>query len=255
MLKANRQKFVSIVAAVLFLAGALAASAAEERQLARVKKQADGTVSFKQIAGYTGYDSDDEYHAKLQNLTDPQAIAELKAKHHQLVITDELNGGILNGQIEIGNSVVTFELTGGGSLEGFHHTITMPASFEVHSAPHHPGTEIDTFKTNMYRIEGTARGDGVFESVRLVGGTGNGYPSPGQMSIISKGDDEVLVDSFFNVGFRLEITGAAGGPLAGVQDAVIGSVTMRAHADKGTVTGKPAQPDSPEAGKPDQRQH
>lgn len=231
MLNAIRPKRVVVAAVSLLLAGALAASAAEvqERHLARVKKQPDGTVPLKQVAGYTGYDSDKEYHAKIKNLTDPQAIAALKAKHFQLVVGPELNGGILNGTIEIGDSVVQFDVTGGGTLTGFHHVFTMPAKFEVHSAPHKPGADIDTFETNMYRIEGSGSDD-VFASLRLVGGTGNGYPSPGQMTLISKGD-EVVVDSFFNVGFRLEFTGAKGGPFEGVSDAVEGNVTMRSYAD------------------------
>ena len=240
MLNPIRSKRVIVAAASLFLAGALAVSAADvqERHLARVKKQPDGTVPLKQVAGYTGYDSDKEYHAKIKNLTDPLAIAALKAKHFQLVVGPELNGGILNGTIEIGDSVVQFDVTGGGTLEGFHHVFTMPAKFEVHSAPHKPGADIDTFETNMYRIEGSGSDD-VFASLRLVGGTGNGYPSPGQMTLISKGD-EVVVDSFFNVGFRLEFTGAKGGPFEGVSDAVEGNVTMRSYAD----------PNAPLAAKP-----
>ncbi len=224
---------------------------ADERDLARVKKQPDGTVSFKQIAGYTGYDSDKEYHAKIKNLTDPQAIAALKAKHFQLVIVNEIDGGILGGQIEIGTSQVQFDVTGGGSLSGFSHRITMPARFEVHSAPH-SGGDIDTFDTNMYRIEGaTTQGDNVFRSIRLIGGTANGYPSPGQMSLIESGEDDIIVASFFKVGFRLELEGAEGGPLAGFRDVIEGQVTMRAHAEDSNATApSSAHTRKPQAEKP-----
>lgn len=246
------QKRVFVTGVALLLAGALAVSAAETekaRPLARVKKQADGTVSFKQIANYTGYESSNEYHAKIKELTDPLAIAQLKAKHNQLNVTDVLDGGILGGMIESGNSVVIFEVTGGGSLEGFHHVITLPAKFEVHSARHDPSQEIDTFETNLYRIESGVGSDEVFDSIRLVGGTGNGYPSPGQMTLISKGD-EVLVDSFFNVGFRLEVAGGEKGPLAGFQGTIEGSVTMRSSAANGAAAEQQAGPTAkPAAGK------
>ncbi|HEV8580906.1 MAG TPA: hypothetical protein VGX68_17710 [Thermoanaerobaculia bacterium] len=237
MFKATCQKRVLVTGVALLFAGALAVSAAEAekaRPLARVKKLADGTVSFKQIAGYTGYESSNEYHAKIKELTDPDAIAALKAKHNQLVVTDELAGGILGGMIESGTSVVVFEVTGGGSLEGFQHVITLPANFEVHSARHDPSAEIDTFATNLYRIESGVGSDEVFDSIRLVGGTANGYDSPGQMTLISKGD-EVLVDSFFNVGFRLEVVGGAKGPLAGFQGTIEGSVTMKSSSANGAV--------------------
>ncbi|HEV7506619.1 MAG TPA: hypothetical protein VGS07_17115 [Thermoanaerobaculia bacterium] len=231
MLNSIRQKQVFVTAFALFLAGALSAMGAETentRQLAKVKRQPDGTVSLKQVANYNDYQDDKDYHAQLQNLTDPAAIAALKAKHGQLNILQEFDGGILKGTVEIGSSVVTFDVTGGGSLAGFHHVFTMPASFEVHSAPNDPRQEIDSFATNMYRIEGRGSDD-VFESIHLIGGTGNGYPSPGQMTFISKGKD-VLVDSFFNIGFRLEIQGAKGGPFDGFSDAVVGKVTMRSQA-------------------------
>lgn len=229
MLNSIRQKRVLAVAVALFLAGALAAmGAGTERKLAKVKKLPDGTVPLKQVANYNDYQDNDDYHAQLKNLTDPEAIAKLKAKHGQLNITQELNGGMLNGKIEIGNSVVTFDVTGGGTLTGFHHVFTMPATFEVHSAPNKPGAEIDTFETNMYRMEGQGSDD-VFDSIHLVAGTANGYPSPGQMTFISQGDS-VLVDSFFNIGFRLEIRGAKGGPFEGFADTVEGKVTMRSQA-------------------------
>lgn len=239
MSNASRQKRIVAAASALLLVGALAAAAGgNERHLARIKKSPDGSVSLKQIAGYTGYASDAEYHAQIKELTDPQAIAALKAKHRQLNITQELEGGILNGKIEIGDSVVTFDVTGGGTLAGFHHVFTMPAKFQVDSAPHRPGAEIDTFETNMVRIEGEGSDD-LFESIRLVGGTANGYPSPGQMSLISKGD-EVIVDSFFNVGFRLEMKGAKGGAFDGLDNTVEGNVTMRSYADEGGKTRSPA---------------
>ncbi|HYG64978.1 MAG TPA: hypothetical protein VEL74_20515 [Thermoanaerobaculia bacterium] len=232
-----RPKSVFVAASAMLLAGAVAfAGVQTDKQLARVKKDRNGNVSFKQVAGYTGYETDNEYHAKIKELTDPQAIYELKMKHHQLNIEHELNGGVLHGSIERGGSLITIDIVGTGTAAGFHHSLTFPAKFEVHSEPHDPSVEIDTFRTNMYRIEGAAGGDSLFSSLRLVGGTANGFASPGQMTLIDKGDS-VLVDSFFNIGYRIEFTGADGGPLAGVQDSFEGTVTMRAHGTEQAVTG------------------
>jgi hypothetical protein len=232
-----RPKSVFVAASALLLVGAVAfAGVQTDKPLAKVKKDRNGNVSFKQVAGYTGYETDHEYHIKIKELTDPKAIHDLKMKHHQLNINEELAGGVLNGVIERGDSLITVDITGTGTAEGFHHTVSFPAKFEVHSALHDPSAEIDTFRTNMYQIEGVATGDKMFSSLRLVGGTGNGYPSPGQMTLIDKGDS-VLVDSFFNIGYRIEFTGADGGPLAGVQDSFEGTVTMRAHGTEQQVTG------------------
>jgi hypothetical protein len=234
-----KRVLVAATSALLLASLALASSSApREKRHVLVKKEADGTVSFKNVARNTGYTSEAEVHAQI---TDPQRRAEIRAEHYGLVVNQEYSGGSLNGKVEIGDSLVDFQVTGAGALEGFKYTITMPAKFEVHSAPNHPGAEIDTFETNMNRIEGqTSGGDSVFEYVRLVGGTANGYPSPGQMTLISKGD-QVEVDSFFKVGFRLEFKGAAGGPLEGISDSVEGSVTMRAHEADSSKTSKPVQ--------------
>jgi hypothetical protein len=246
MLNSIRQQRVLVAASALFLAGALAAAAADtgkERKLAKVKKQPDGTISLKQVANYNDYQDNDDYHALINSLTDPVEIAKLKAKHGQLNILQEFDGGMLNGKVEIGTSVVTFDVTGGGPLQGFHHVFTMPAKFEVHSAPNHPGAEIDTFKTNMYRLEGQGSDD-VFESIHLVAGTANGYPSPGQMTFISQGDS-VLVDSFFNIAFRMELRGAKGGPFDGIEQAVEGKVTMKSHANNTATGPATTKPDAP----------
>jgi hypothetical protein len=240
----SRPKSVVVAAASALLLASLAMAgtpAAKEKRPVRIKKDANGTVSFKAIAVNTSYKSEREVHAEVQ---DPVRRAQIKAEHYGLTVAQEYNGGHLNGKVEIGDSWVDFDVTGDGTQGTFQHTIKLPARFEVHSAPNNPGAEIDTFATDMNRIEGqSSSGDGVFEYIRLVGGTANGYPSPGQMTIISRGD-VVEVDSFFNVGFRLEFKGAAGGPLDGIEDSMEGSVIMRAHQAESSAssTVKPARP-------------
>jgi hypothetical protein len=240
MSNASRTNRVLVAATSALLLASLAMAGTQggkEKRHARVKKQADGTVSFKQIAPNTSYESIEEVHARI---TDPRARAEIYARHFGLVIVSQNDGGLLNGSVEVGTSQVQFHVTGQGALGGINHTITLPASFEVHSAPHKPGADIDTFETNMNRIQGEGKADRVFEYIRLVGGTANGYPSPGQMTLISKGD-EVEVDSVFNVGFRLDFKGAKGGPLDGIEDSMEGSVTMRAYDSQASATTQPAR--------------
>lgn len=222
-----------VAASVMLLAGAVAFAAdmPSGRTLAKIKKDRNGQVSLKQVANYNNYKSEEYYHATIKNLTNPADIRQLKMDHGMLNIDEVFDGGILHGQIERGDSVITIDLTGPDGT----HTVSFPARFEVHSAPRTPGVEIDTFATNMYQIEGVLSGDSIFSSLRLVGGTGNGYDSPGQMSIIDKGDS-VLVDSFFNIGYRIEYTGAEGGPLAGQSDVVEGKVTMRSYPAKRAAT-------------------
>lgn len=236
MPQTSRQSRVLVAAASVLLLASVAAAGPKPVQGKRnaiVKKQPNGTVDLAAVAAATSYKSREDYHAEIG--PDPCRRAKLYAEHYELVVVAAQPGGILKGQIESGTSQVKFTLEGEGELEGFTHEIDLPANFEVHSAPHSAQGDGRPFDTNMYRIQGEGGGDDVFEYVRLVGGTANGYPSSGQMTLSSVRGNQVVVDSFFNIGFRIEFRGADGGPFAGLEGSIEGAVIMRSQPADATT--------------------
>lgn len=138
-------------------------------------------------------------------------------------------GGSLNGESESFSSIVVFQVTGTGTLAGWSRTLTVPLNVETHTAPRTPGDPVQSFKTDMYRIEGGITGDPDFASLRIVGGTANGFPSPGFTTLTLQPDGKTyLVDSKFDVSFAIDFVGA-GERLGKYRGRTLGKVTMKAH--------------------------
>ena len=138
-------------------------------------------------------------------------------------------GGPLGGEVENFNSVVVFQLTGTGSLSGWSRTVSVPLAVQVATAPRTPGARIQTFNTNMERIQGSITGDPDFASLDIVGGTANGFPSPGSTTLTRLDNGTFNVDSNFNVGYIIRFVGASGGKLEGLGGTTQGNVTMKAQ--------------------------
>ena len=58
---------------------------------------------------------------------------------------------------------------------------------------------MQTFPTDMYRLQGELFGDPDFCTLRVTGGTDYGLPSPGATTLRDRGDGTYLVDSFFDI--------------------------------------------------------
>ncbi|HEX6898252.1 MAG TPA: hypothetical protein VF789_00995 [Thermoanaerobaculia bacterium] len=138
-------------------------------------------------------------------------------------------GGTLGGQVEIFGSSANFQLTGTGALAGWSRLVSIPLNTETHTAPRVNGAPVQTFKTDMARIQGSISGDPDFQFLEIVGGTANGFPSPGQTTLTLQPNGTYLVDSVFNVGFRIRFVGASGGRLSGLSGTTVDSVTMKAY--------------------------
>jgi hypothetical protein len=166
------------------------------------------------------------YHAKVTNPNIPWADkVTLAMEHNRLHLLSSDAGGILGGDRETGRSMLSVRMTANDRVYA---SFEMPASFEVHTAPHPSEVGEMSFDTEMYSIEGEATKVEGFDSIRLVGGTGNGYKSPGHTSLIPAGDDVYAVDSTFNISYRIEYVGAKGGPLEGLSGTIESSILMKA---------------------------
>lgn len=142
-------------------------------------------------------------------------------------------GGSLGGEIEIFDSVLQMELRGTGVLSGLQRTLQVPIHCETHTAPRTPGDGVQSFLTDMFRLQGELLGDPDFESLSVVAGSGFGLPSPGHTTLTRLGPagSSFQVDSFFDITYEIEFVGAPGGRLDGHEGTTTGRVRM--------VTGNP----------------
>jgi len=105
-------------------------------------------------------------------------------------------GGPLGGEVATFEGQVRMPMTGTGTLAGFVRDITMVGVGEVHSAPRTPGNPVQSFDTDMFRLQGQSIGDPDFDLLRITAGSGSGLPSPGHVTILkSAGTDWSIVAS------------------------------------------------------------
>lgn len=142
-------------------------------------------------------------------------------------------GGILDGEIEIFDSILEVHFVGDGPLKGWERTINIPAKTETHTAPRKAGEAVQSFDTVMYRLEGGIKGDKDFEYLSIVAGTANGLESPGHTTLYQQKDGSWLVDSNFNISYKASFRGARGSKLEGLEDGFDGVITMTAVAPEG----------------------
>jgi hypothetical protein len=146
-------------------------------------------------------------------------------------------GGILGGEVEQFSSVVTFKASGTGALAGWSRTISVPTFSETHTGPRNVGAPTQSFPTNMYRLQGSLpAGDPDFASLDIIGGTGNGFPSPGQTTLTRKADGTWDVASDFNIGYSIKFVGTPNGKLSGFGGSTDGTAHMKAFSAKPAPT-------------------
>lgn len=182
------------------------------------------------------YLSPDQFHEIVDGLPAGTTI-ELEAIHKDFICRNgdveapqefcNFPGGSLGGERETFISTLELRMNGTGDLAGFSRIIEVPITTEVHTGPRTPGEPVQTFPNDMFILQGSIFGDPDFDSLTLVGGTNNGMPSPGSTTLTQTGNRWV-VDSFFDVTYRIDFAGAPGGALAGLSGSTNGTVRMQA---------------------------
>jgi hypothetical protein len=166
--------------------------------------------------------------------------AELEARHGRFLNVQRRTGGSLGGEVETFDSTVQLKITGRGPLAGWGRTISVPTRCETHVGPRTPGDPVQSFPTVMYHIEGRVTGDPDFDSLHIVGGSANGYHSPGHTTLTDRGDGTFQVDSTFNVSFRLEYQGSEKGALKGASGETEKTVVVTAVPPGSSNDTKPS---------------
>ncbi|HKI03296.1 MAG TPA: hypothetical protein VKK31_15060 [Thermoanaerobaculia bacterium] len=137
-------------------------------------------------------------------------------------------GGPLGGELEDFTSTARFQLSGTGQLAGWTRTVAIPLAVQTATAPRRRGATIQSFKTDMRRIQGSITNDPDFDLLEIVGGTDNGSSSPGTTTLTRQANGTYRVDSEFTVGYKIRFVGAAGGRVAGYSGTTGSTVKMKA---------------------------
>jgi hypothetical protein len=138
-------------------------------------------------------------------------------------------GGTLGGEVELFTSNIRLQMSGTGALAGFSRTLNVPLFCETHTGPRRGGGRVQTFRADMFRMQGAITGDPDFDLLRITAGTANGLPSPGRTQLIrQKGDKLFEVRSRFKIHYVIEFRGSPNGKLAGLGGATEGTVVMEA---------------------------
>jgi hypothetical protein len=149
-------------------------------------------------------------------------------------------GGTLGGEIDSFQATLLCDMTGTGSLAGFTRTIPLSLNVQTHVGPRTPGQPVQSFDTDMFRLQGQLPpGDPDFDLLRITGGTNFGLPSPGHTTLTQQPGGNWNVDSFFDITYRIDFVGAPGGPLAGRSGSTTGTIRMQ----QGTSVPPPLGPE------------
>jgi hypothetical protein len=221
-------KSMTLVALVLAFAAGAAYAQTPPSGPCIVPDNGSGTVTLPPAG--CAYLSPDQVHMIIAGL--PPGTTIILDPIHQDFICRKLGfcgtpGGPLGGEVEDFNSKAVFRLSGTGALSGWARTVSVPLAVQTATGPR-PTGPVQTFKTDMQRIQGSITGDPDFALFEVTGGTANGFSSPGTTTLTKQTSGDFRVDSSFNVGYQIRFIGASGGKLSGLSGTTKGTVTMTA---------------------------
>ena len=141
-------------------------------------------------------------------------------------------GSPLGGGLSVGADQLELELFGEGAWSGFHRTLTVPVQTFVHWGPEPDHQALQGRAADVYLMFGELAGDPDFSLLRISGGTGFGLPSLGHTTLERQASDGFKLDSGYDLGYRVEWTGAQGGPLAGESSLMQNVLTLQSGRER-----------------------
>lgn len=175
-----------------------------------------------------GYTSPDDVHRIIDGLP-PGTTIELDAAYKQFHDIVRTPGGSLGGEQETFLGNIDISMSGTGDLDGYVRSLSMSdVQFETHIGPRNPTDPVQDFDTEMVALQGQIIGDPDFDLLRITAGSNFGLPSPGHTTLTRLPSGNFNVDSFFDVTYRIDFTGAPGGPLADLSGSTTGTIRMQA---------------------------
>ena len=160
----------------------------------------------------------------------PGTTIEIDVEIIPLALTSHGPGGLLGGDLNDSIAEMHLHLEGTLSLLGFVRDIIMPLpSLETHYGARTPGNAVQTFPSDIFRLDAQLFGDPDFNFLFIRAGTSFGLPSPGSTTLTRLGlpGSDFNVESFFDVFYEIEYQGAPGGQLDTTDSTTLGNAIVR----------------------------
>jgi hypothetical protein len=156
-------------------------------------------------------------------------------------VSAEQPGGTLGGTKSAGGGpLMQWTMQGTGAFAAYNRVLIMPdqaspgvasfadpafsvtgSSYEVHAAPRTAFAPVQSYNTDLTRMQSQITGDPDFDLLRLTAGTDFGLPSPGHTTLTQVGPNW-NVESFFDITYRIDFVGHPGGPFGGLSGSSTG---------------------------------
>ncbi|HEV8202520.1 MAG TPA: hypothetical protein VGS03_21110 [Candidatus Polarisedimenticolia bacterium] len=149
-----------------------------------------------------------------------------------------------SGEQDCAGATLALHLVGSGTLSGFVRNIPLSIEAQADFDPRVPGSSVQSFDTDLFRLQGQLGNDPDFSLLRITAGTDFGLPSPGHTTLTQSGGNW-QVDSFFDMTYRIDYIGAPSGSLAGRSGSTTGTARIRTGA--GTCVHVPVNCDDQDA--------
>ncbi len=207
-----------------------------------VADNGSGTVTLPPIG--CDYLSPDEVHVILDGLP-PDTTIEFAPIHKDFICESqpgagfpgcpppnicEAPGGNLGGSSDCFDSILDLTVTTTGpGLPGFNRQLFVPMAVKISTGPRTPGDAVQTFPTEMSRLQGQLFGDPDFCTFIVTAGSENGLPSSGETVLTRLGPpgSNWQVDSFFDLTYRIDYQGCPGSALDGMSGSTTTTVRMK----------------------------
>lgn len=137
----------------------------------------------------------------------------------------ETPGGSLAGSVACYEMTASMDVSGTGSLTGYSRSIALPLFVEAHLGPRTPGQSVQLFAAEIVQLQGQLFGDPDFDYLQISAGSAVGAGSTtGHTRLTDLGDGTFNVESFFDIGYRIDFQGSPGSVLEGFGGSTTGSV-------------------------------
>jgi hypothetical protein len=141
-------------------------------------------------------------------------------------------GAPASGEQDCAAATLALHLVGTGTLSGFVRDIPLNIEAQASFDPRVPGSPVQSFGADLFRLQGQLPiGDPDFDLLRITAGSDFGLPSPGHTTLTQSGGNW-MVDSSFDMTYRIDYVGAQGSSLAGRSGSTTGTVRIRTGAGR-----------------------